>query len=131
MPRILIVDDDAAQLALLGRLVEAGGYQLSLAFGVSEALRQLAAADAVVLDLRLPNAQGSADAAEGLRLIRSIRESGSRAPVIVMSGWPEDLDGTAEAQLISRVLVKPVGIRALLGTLAELVVEGGRAADAV
>ena len=119
MPRVLIVDDDFRQLELRARLLEAGGYQVELAFSTSEALRRLVPADAVVMDLRLPNAQGQADAAEGLKLIRQIREAGSHAPVIVLSGWPDDLDGTPEERLVARVMVKPVGMAALHDAIAQ------------
>ena len=130
MPRVLIVDDDATQLTLRARLVEAGGYEVSVAFCPSEALRQVARADAVVTDLRFANAQGESDPAEGRKLIRQIRESGCRAPVIVISGWPEDLDGTPEAQFVSRVMVKPAGMALLLAALTEVLDARSRAADA-
>jgi len=121
MPRVLVAADDAAQLDLRCRLLEAGGHQASAAFCPSEALRQLAAADVVVMDLRFPNAQGRDDPAVGLALIRDIRAAGCRVPVIVLSGWPADLEGLPEEQLVSRVFAKPVGMHNLLQAIAELV----------
>ena len=118
MPRVLIVDDDACQLELRGRILEAGGHAVLVAFNASEALRQLGTAEIVIMDLRLPNAKGNPDAVEGLKLIREIHQSGSRAPVIVVSGWPEELATAPEAEFVMKVMVKPVGMAALLAAIS-------------
>jgi CheY-like chemotaxis protein len=123
MARILVVDDDARQLDLRARIFETAGYQVAVAFSPAEAGRHIAGADIVVMDLRFPNAQGEADAAEGRKLIRQIRDSGSRAPILVLSGWPADLLGTPEEGLVSRVLLKPLGMAALLAAVAEFLTE--------
>ncbi|HUI76537.1 MAG TPA: response regulator [Bryobacteraceae bacterium] len=120
MARILVVDDDAAQLELRCQLLGLGGHTTVPAFSPSEAMRQIASSDLVMMDLRFPNAQGKDDPAEGLALIRRIRESGQRVPIIVVSGWPEYLEGHPEAQLVSRVLAKPIGMEALLGAIADI-----------
>ena len=120
MARILLADDDARQLQLRARLLEAGGHEVSLAGHISAVIPYLATSQVVIIDLRFPNSQGQPDAAEGLKLIRQIRESGCRAPVIVISGWPEDLSGTPEERMVSRVMQKPVAIESLLGAIADL-----------
>ena len=122
MARILLADDDARQLQLRARLLEASGHEVSLAGHASAVIPYLATSQVVIIDLRFPNSQGQPDAAEGLKLIRQIRESGCRAPVIVISGWPGDLSGTPEEQMVSRVMQKPVAIESLLGAIAELVI---------
>ena len=122
MARILLADDDTPQLQLRARLLAAGGHEVSLAGHASEVIPYLATSEVVIIDLRFPNSQGQPDAAEGLKLIRQIRESGCRAPVIVISGWPEDLSGTPEERMVSRVMQKPVAIESLLGAIAELVI---------
>lgn len=124
MARILLADDDARQLQLRARLLEASGHEVSLAGHASEVIPYLATSQVVIIDLRFPNSQGQPDAAEGLKLIRQIRESGCRAPVIVISGWPEDLSGTPEERMVSRVMQKPVAIESLLGAIAELATGG-------
>jgi DNA-binding NtrC family response regulator len=121
MARILLADDDARQLQLRARLLEAGGHQVSLAGHASEVIPYLATSQVVIIDLR---SQGQPDAAEGLKLIRQIRESGCRAPVIVISGWPKDLSGTPEERMVSRVMQKPVAIESLLGAIDELATGG-------
>jgi CheY-like chemotaxis protein len=99
------------------RLLEALGYEVGTAVSPAETLRELERRrpDLIIVDLRFPRA------ADGLGLIRGIRETGFRLPVIVLSGWPDDLYGTPEEQLVSRILVKGC-VRELLQTIAELLV---------
>jgi DNA-binding NarL/FixJ family response regulator len=88
----------------------------------AETLLQLerSGAELIIMDLRFPNASGRPDSREGLSLIRRIRESGCQSPVAVLSGWPEDLYGQPEEALVSRVMVKPVGMAVLLELIEEL-----------
>lgn len=121
MARVLLADDDCTQLELCARLIEAGGHQVVPAPCPSEALRHLSSAELIVMDLRFRNPEGDQDAQEGLALIRNIRESGCVAPVIVLSGWPEELRGSPEEKLVSRVMIKPVRMAVLLAAIGELV----------
>jgi hypothetical protein len=41
--------------------------------------------------------------------------------LVVLSGWPDDLYGTPEEKMVSRVMLKPVPSQALLAAIAELV----------
>ena len=122
MSRILVVDDDAVQLDLRKQLLEVAGYQVETALSAQQTERRLenAPADLVILDLRFPNALGKPDAQEGLALIRRIRDLGCSVPVIVLSGWPDDLYGEPEEQLVSCILVKPVSTREFLDTIRGL-----------
>src|SRR5690348_12052961 len=118
MSRVLVAEDDATQLDLRAKLLETGGHQVSVACCPEETLRLLPSADVVIMDLRFRNARGEPDAAEDLSLIRHIREAGCAAPVIVLSGWPADLEGHPEERLVSRIMVRPVGLAALLAAVA-------------
>jgi CheY-like chemotaxis protein len=120
--RILVADDDQEQLVLRKTLLEAAGHEVVVAACPFETLRHLerSAADLVIMDLRFPDAAGKPDSREGLALIRSIREAGYRSPVVVLSGWPEDLYSQPEEEMVSCVMVKPVGIPVLLETIEEL-----------
>jgi CheY-like chemotaxis protein len=115
MARILVADDDVEQVTLQRRLLESLGYQVDTALSPAETLRQLGrlVPDLIVMDLRFPTA------AEGLALIRAVREAGYRRPVIVLSGWPDDLYGASEEPMVSRIVVKG-SVRALLETIEEL-----------
>jgi CheY-like chemotaxis protein len=122
MCRILVADDDPRQLDLRKRLLELAGHEVDLALDALETIRQLEQRrpGLVIMDLRFPNASGIPDSAEGLALIRRIRDTGCRAPVIVLSGWPDDLWGQPEEQLVSRIMVKPVKPAALLEAIQDL-----------
>src|SRR5215469_12666091 len=110
MCRILVADDDQQQLNLRKRLLERAGHEVDLALNPFETMRQVSrgCADLVIMDLRFPNASGEPDSAEGLALIRRIRAAGSAVPVIVLSGWPDDLYGQPEEAMVSRIMIKPV-----------------------
>src|SRR5580700_3153892 len=122
MSRILMADDDAIQLGLRRMVLEAAGHEVVLALEPSGALEQLDEGwDLLIMDLRFLNCAGVPDAREGLALIRRIRERGSEVPVVVLSGWPDDLYGQPEEKMVSRVMIKPVPARALLAAVKELV----------
>jgi two-component system, NtrC family, response regulator GlrR len=118
MARILVADDDIEQVTVHRKLLEAMGYQVATAMSPAEALRELELnrPDLIVVDLRCPTAP------DGIGLIRDIRRTGCRLPMIVLSGWPDDLYGTPEEQMVSRILIKG-SIRELLGAIAELLAE--------
>jgi CheY-like chemotaxis protein len=122
MCRILVADDDAAQLRLRGQALQSAGHEVELVLDPPSVLRQLPNGwDLVIIDLRFMNSAGVDDFHEGLALIRGIREADSRVPVVVLSGWPDDVYGEPEEKMVSRVMMKPVKTRDLLSTVAELV----------
>jgi CheY-like chemotaxis protein len=122
MARILVADDDLEQVLLRKDLLEAGGYEVDVALCTNTTAQMVerGGADLVIMDLRFANALGEPDSRQGLALIRRIRELGCQAPVIVLSGWPEDLYGQPEEHLVSKVIVKPVPVHVLLSAVAEL-----------
>jgi CheY-like chemotaxis protein len=81
--RILVVDDDAAQRKLIGRLLERTGMQLTFASSGAEALRSISQSppELLLLDLGLPDLDG----VEVLRRLRAM-PSGGELPVIIMTG---------------------------------------------
>jgi CheY-like chemotaxis protein len=109
MPHILIVDDDLQQLVLRQCILEADGHTVSVAASRPDALRRVSKTppDLLLMDLRFPNCEGKPDAAEGLALIREAKQRCPGLPVIVLSGWPEDIYGQPEEQFVSTVLQKP------------------------
>jgi CheY-like chemotaxis protein len=116
-----MADDDAVQLGLRRQVLEAAGHEVVLALDPTGTLEQLDRGwDLLIMDLRFLNCAGEQDAREGLALIRRIRERGSGVPVVVLSGWPDDLYGQPEEKMVARVMIKPVPARALLAAVAEL-----------
>jgi len=67
----------------------------------------------VVLDLRMPEAK------DGLALIREFRAAAPGVRIIILAGWPLDLEGTPEAQMVNLVLAKPIRTSTLVDALAE------------
>jgi len=122
MYHILAVDDDPLQLELRKAVLESAGYSVIAALSVRATTRALerGKVDLIVMDLRYPNVQGESDCREGMRLIREIRELDANVPIIVLSGWPADIEGQPEEQMVSRVLLKTVRPAALLETAREL-----------
>lgn len=117
MARILVADDDFEQVTLRKQLLEAGGHQVDIALCIESAVMQigLGGTDLVIMDLRFP------ESSDGLALIRQIRGMGWQTPVIVLSGWPEDIYGQPEELMVSRVMIKPVHMAELLDVVASVV----------
>ena len=122
MAYILLADDNIEQVTVQGKLLEMMGHEVGVAMSTEETLHALEQRrpDLVILDLNFPKVTN------GLEAIRGIQ---GRAPVIVLSGWPDDLYGTPEERMVSRVVVKG-STRELLNTIAELLGANGRAAQA-
>jgi CheY-like chemotaxis protein len=122
MPSILLVDDDVRQMDLRKALLESAGHQVRTALGAADAYRQLRGAvpELLLMDLRFPNAQGDPDAGEGLALIRGVRELAPGLPVIVLSGWPEDIEGRPEEKMVAKVVTKPCRLSVLLEAIGRV-----------
>jgi EAL domain-containing protein (putative c-di-GMP-specific phosphodiesterase class I) len=82
--RILIVDDNAAFLRTLGRMVDGLGYEIELCSHGEEADRALAKGsyDVVVSDIDMPELGG-------MELLRRARERDPDLPVILITGCPQ------------------------------------------
>jgi len=78
---ILVVDDDAPILRMLGRTLSAEGYTVETAADGGEALAAVerSTPDLVVLDVGLPGL-------DGLAVCRRLREKGLATPVLLLSG---------------------------------------------
>lgn len=123
MSRILVADDDPLQLDLRKLLLESAGHVVTLALDPPETMRRIQQGETelLLMDLRFPNSAGTPDSAVGLALIRLIRKVGCRVPVIVLSGWPNDLYGQPEEEMVSRIMVKPVNPGTLMEAIQSLV----------
>ncbi len=120
MAHVLVADDDLRQLELRQLILEAGGHRVSIACCPADAIRKRSEADVIILDLRFPNHLGESDAEQGLALIRELRAEGCTTPLLVLSGWPDDIQGRPEEGMVSRVLMKPVTAAELLSAIAEV-----------
>lgn len=85
--RLLAIEDESELGALLRAALERGGFAVDLACDLAEARDYLAVAayDAAILDLGLPDG-------DGLALLRDIRKRGASLPVLILTARdaPED-----------------------------------------
>ena len=109
MAQVLLIDDEAGQLAIRGMILERAGHDVLQAASIPEALAHLAsgAAMTVVTDLRLPRLE------DGLRLLGEIP---ARVRVIVLTGSTE---AGLDRLPIFRLLKKPCSSALLLTAIAE------------
>jgi two-component system response regulator MprA len=115
--KILIADDERAVRESLQRALELEGYEIELAADGREALYRLetdAQPDAVVLDVLMPGV-------DGLEVARTIRRSGSRVPILMLTARTqvedrvEGLDAGADDYV-----TKPFALEELLARLRAL-----------
>ena len=85
--KVLIVDDDAAVLKLLAKVVKGGGLDCDTAESGEEALKLLSANSYAILLLDI-NLGGM----DGFEVIEKLRSQGNSIPIFIISGRREDTD---------------------------------------
>ena len=113
--RILIVEDDEDNAALLRVALGAEGYDLAFAQNLGDAMNACVAndPDVILLDIALPHRL------EGLRLVDWYHSQGSgRAKIIVLSAIGRDaLDEIRGDSRVAAVMSKPFSLEALLSLI--------------
>jgi two-component system, OmpR family, KDP operon response regulator KdpE len=111
--RVLVVDDEPAIRRFLRASLSAQGYQVieaQTAHGAIELFRRNTP-DVVVLDLGLPDG-------DGLDIIRDLRESGSAAPIIVLTSRTDEAGKVRALDLgADDYVTKPFGVEEFLARL--------------
>jgi DNA-binding response OmpR family regulator len=118
--KILVVDDDADLLALVGFALTQAGYAIVKAADVRTALQAFAAEapDLAVLDINLPDGTG-------FGICESIREQ-SRIPVMMLTARGEEEDLVKALELgADDYLTKPFSPRTLLARVKALLRRAG------
>jgi two-component system, OmpR family, response regulator MprA len=115
--KILVVDDERAVRESLRRALELEGYDVGLAVDGSEALEKLdaeAQPDAVILDVLMPGT-------DGLEVSRTLRRSGNKVPVLMLTARAEVGDRVAGLDAgADDYLTKPFALEELLARLRAL-----------
>ncbi|OFX29319.1 MAG: hypothetical protein A2Z07_09020, partial [Armatimonadetes bacterium RBG_16_67_12] len=107
--RILVVDDQPANLALVRRILDPVGFDVSEARSGAEALAvaQEKSPDLILLDMHLPDMHG-------LDVLRRLRESarsgGVRVAAMSALATPEDSNAWLKAGCVG-VIEKPIDVR--------------------
>jgi CheY-like chemotaxis protein len=121
---VLVVDDDADNLELAGRIVESFGCSVLKASSCADALAILdsgAHVDLVFSDVVMPDTSG-------ITLARLTRERNPGMPIVLATGYPDAIDDVTESGAIP--LIKPYSIARLEAVFAEqLRVDSGPAAS--
>lgn len=115
--RVLLVEDDDDNRELIAEVLEASGWEVVSAATGQEGLKALSeqAVDVVLTDVGMPGMGG-------LEMARAAKAIAPSVPVVVVTGWTDDVD-VAQAhgrREVDAVLVKPIDPDALLGTVGDL-----------
>lgn len=116
---VLVVEDDDQVRNLVTTILRRLGHQTVEATNAWQALAALQQpVDLVILDVRMPYDITGGD------LINTLRDLGREVPVIVFSGWTEDLDDELPP-FVKAVLSKPVRVETFVETVTRTLAGAG------
>ncbi len=113
---ILIVEDEFAVARGVQYALQQEGYQVTVARSGEEGLEFATqqAPDLVLLDVRLPGI-------DGFEMLRRLRATGSKAPVLMLTARDEEVDKVIGLELgADDYLTKPFGLRELMSRIKAL-----------
>jgi DNA-binding response OmpR family regulator len=113
---ILIVEDEFAVARGVQYALQQEGYQVTVARSGEEGLEFATqqAPDLVLLDVRLPGM-------DGFEVLRRLRATGSKAPVLMLTARDEEVDKVIGLELgADDYLAKPFGLRELMSRIKAL-----------
>jgi two-component system chemotaxis response regulator CheY len=116
MDRILIIDDDDLMLAVLGEILELGGYEVAMANSGERGLELFNSLSPalVITDLIMPHT-------DGVHVIAEVRRRSPDVSIIAISGTPRiDTMGEAVHADANRIIAKPFDQDEILDAVAEL-----------
>jgi DNA-binding response OmpR family regulator len=108
-PKLLLIDDDRELTQMLGEFLEGEGFAVSAARTGAEGLKDVSAVppDLVVLDVMLPGGSG-------FDVLRSLRGTHARLPVLMLTARGDDVDRILGLELgADDYLAKPFNPREL------------------
>ena len=112
---ILCIDDEQTGLLIRKMMLEAEGYRVLTALTGQQGLAAMASSqvDAVILDYQMPQMNGA-------EVARQIRQQWPNVPIVLLSGYPEDVpDGALD--LVNAFVTKGGAPDQLLLTIAATV----------
>jgi len=110
---ILIIDDDARLSEMLGEYFSAEGLNLTAVASGTQGLReaQQTAFDLIILDVMLPGLSG-------FEVLRQLRDSGSKTPVLMLTARGDDVDRIVGLEMgADDYLSKPFNPRELVARI--------------
>jgi two-component system response regulator FixJ len=121
-PTVYVVDDDADVLGSLRFLLETDGFNVRTFRNGASLLNAVRSTgvDCFVIDYKMPEMNG-------IDLVRRLRNRDIAAPVILITGYPdENIAARAEAAGVRHVLLKPL-LEESLATRIRGAIQEGRA----
>jgi DNA-binding response OmpR family regulator len=120
---IFVVDDEAAARDMIGDYLKMHGFGVTLCDG-GVSLRQALTRekpDLIVLDLNMPEE-------DGLSIIRSLKQSSSRVPIIMLTATASPIDRVVGLELgADDYLAKPCELRELVARIRSVLRRSGAA----
>jgi two-component system response regulator CpxR len=110
---ILIIDDDSRLSEMLGEYFSAEGLNLTAVASGTQGLReaQQTAFDLIILDVMLPGLSG-------FEVLRQLRDSGSKTPVLMLTARGDDVDRIVGLEMgADDYLAKPFNPRELVARI--------------
>lgn len=110
---VLIIDDDARLAEMLSEYFSAEGLNLTAVASGTQGLReaQQSSYDLIILDVMLPGISG-------FELLRQLRDSGSRTPVLMLTARGDDVDRIVGLEMgADDYLAKPFNPRELVARI--------------
>jgi len=123
-PTVYVVDDDAGVLSSLRFLLETDGFNVRTFRNGAALLNAVRATgvDCFVIDYKMPDMNG-------IDLARRLRNRDMAAPIILITGYPdENISARAAAAGVRDVLLKPLLEESLVARIRGAIQEG-HAAD--
>ncbi|HEY3653657.1 MAG TPA: response regulator [Steroidobacteraceae bacterium] len=124
--RILVVDDDPVLSESLRNTLEADGHQVTTAGGGQAGIDAFRSArqtsepfDIVITDLGMPYV-------DGRQVVDSVRTTTPDTPIIMLTGWGQQLADNERTPRVDRLLSKPPRLQELRTALAELTAGRGK-----
>lgn len=119
--KLLVIDDEPAITALIGRIAEPCGFAVFATSDPAEFSSQyeLTAPDVICLDLAMPDV-------DGVEISRYLADRGCRCPIIIVSGFDPCIVSSAlrlaEARglTVAGAIVKPINVPAFRQMLSKL-----------
>ncbi len=112
--RILVVDDEPALASVLRRLLESEGHQVTSCTSGAQALELFDPAqhELVMTDFGMPDLNG-------LQLATALHDRSPDTPIILVTGWGNELDPEEPPRGIARVLAKPYRLASVLEAVTD------------
>jgi two-component system response regulator MprA len=121
LTRVLVVDDDAALRAAVGRALRLEGFEVDVAADGGEALDRMDVSQpaVILLDVLMPQV-------DGVAMVRFLRERGDRTPVLMLTAREGTADKVAGLDAgADDYLPKPFALEELLARVRALARRGG------